>query len=298
MEANLAKHRARAPRARGAGHAAVRRACAPWAIVGMAAFAAMASAQPVAVVTDVTGAVASSAGGPIAILASVSAGERLRLAPASRVALLYYGDGAQYDARGAGEVVVEASKPRAESGAFVEPRRDSATPAVRLRTADVAQGAIVMRNLGLRVVAPEAQVYSLRPELAWTDSRTEATYEVALLDATGRPVYETTTRERSAALPDHVALVPGASYALQVTARVRAAVAQVARAEFRIAPADLRERADALAPGRPAAAIADRVAYALWLEQNELPDEARRWWRDLARVRPHDDALRRRAGGR
>ncbi len=115
MEANLAKHRARAPRARGAGHAAVRRACAPGAIVAMAAFAAMASAQPVAVVTDVTGAVASSAGGPIAILASVSAGERLRLAPASRVALLYYGDGAQYDARGAGEVVVEASKPRAES---------------------------------------------------------------------------------------------------------------------------------------------------------------------------------------
>jgi len=41
--------------------------------------------------------------------------------------------------------------------------------------------------------------------------------------------------------------------------------------------------------------VAERVAYALWLDQNDLHDEARKWWAGLAAVRPEQGSLRARA---
>jgi len=155
-----------------------------------------------------------------------------------------------------------------------------------------------MRNIGLRVVAPDPLVLSMRPELAWTDSRTEATYDVSLIDAAGKKVFETTTSARSLTVPENVRLAPGQSYAVQVAARVRDVGVQSARAEFKIAPDDLRAQAAALAPKSANAPVAERVAYALWLDQNELRDEARKWWAGLARARPEQSGLRERAGAR
>jgi hypothetical protein len=37
------------------------------------------------------------------------------------------------------------------------------------------------------------------------------------------------------------------------------------------------------------------VAYAVWLDQMELRDEAQRWWRQLSSERPDDPTLRQRA---
>lgn len=265
------------------------------------AFAALAfalHAQPVAVVTDVRGGVTrDAAGAPLAILSQVSAGDRIGVAAGGTVSLLYYADGAQFDVRGPGTLVADAAAPRALDGAVVAARAAGAAPKVRLTPGGLVQGAIVMRNLGLRIVAPEAQVLALRPALAWTDSRTEATYDVALIDAGGARVFAATTSDRRLALPESLSLRPGASYALEVTARVQGNVAQVARAEFRIAPDELREQARAHAP--PSGAdVAERVAYALWLDQNALYDEARTWWAGIASARPDQGALRERAGAR
>ena len=46
------------------------------------------------------------------------------------------------------------------------------------------------------------------------------------------------------------------------------------------------------------APVAERVAYALWLEQNDLRDEARRWWAVAAQSRPEQGSLQERAGAR
>jgi hypothetical protein len=80
-----------------------------------------------------------------------------------------------------------------------------------------------------------------------------------------------------------------------VSARVRGTAVQTARAEFAVAPEALRARARALAPPLDAP-VAERVAYALWLDQNDLHDEARKWWASLAAVRPEQGSLRARAG--
>ena len=270
------------------------------AAAGAFAFACgCAFAEPVSVVTDVQGpaTMANAAGTPVAILHPLNAGDKLRLAAGARVALLFYADGAQYDARGPGEITLEAQRPQASSGAVVQARAATAPSAMRLKPGGLVQGAVVMRNLGLRVVAPDPQVLSPRPELAWTDSRTGTVYDVAVIDASGARAFEQTTTARTAQVPESRALAPGQSYALQVTARIGDQVVQVARAEFRVASADLQAQAKALAPSTDAP-VAERVAYALWLEQNDLRDEARRWWAAAAQSRPEQGSLKERAGAR
>jgi hypothetical protein len=256
-------------------------------------------AQPVAVVTDVQGSatMANATGTPVAIVQTLNAGDRVRLAAGARVALLYYADGAQFDALGPGEIALEAQRPQASSGAVVQARAAPGASTLRLKPGGLVQGAVVMRNLGLRVVAPDPQVLSTRPELAWTDSRTGTAYDVAVIDASGARAFEQTTSARTAQIPESRALAPGQSYALQVTARIGDQVVQVARAEFRVASAELQAQAKALAPASDAS-VAERVAYALWLEQNDLRDEARRWWAAAAQSRPEQGNLKERAGAR
>ena len=61
--------------------------------------------------------------------------------------------------------------------------------------------------------------------------------------------------------------------------------------DFSIATAELRERVEALRPAT-GAPVSEPVAYAAWLEQEELKDEARKHWRALAAERPEDARLR------
>ncbi len=273
------------------------RACAATAVLALACGAA--NAQPVAVVTDVQGTATlpGPPATPVAMLQQLDAGRKVGLAAGARVALIYYANGAQYELRGPGTVSIDAQQPHASQGATIHARVAAGPATVRLKPAGLVQGAVVMRNLGLRVVAPDPQVLSTRPELAWTDSRTGTVYDVAVIDASGARVFETTTQERRSKVPEARSLAPGQSYALQVTARIGAEVVQVARAEFRVAPAELQAQAKALVPAADAA-VADRVAYALWLEQNDLRDEARRWWAAAAQSRPEQGSLRERAGAR
>ena len=160
-------------------------------------------AQPVAVVTDVQGAatLAGAPGAPLTMLQQLDAGRKIDLTAGARVALIYYANGAQYELRGPGTASIDAQQPHASQGATVHARATPGPAAVRLKPAGLVQGAVVMRNLGLRVVAPDPQVLSTHPDLAWTDSRTGTVYDVAVIDASGARVFETTTHERRSKVP-------------------------------------------------------------------------------------------------
>jgi hypothetical protein len=54
---------------------------------------------------------------------------------------------------------------------------------------------------------------------------------------------------------------------------------------------DARAVAQALRPAA-SAPVSARVAYAAWLEQMELRDEARKYWRALSAERPGDEKLK------
>ena len=69
---------------------------------------------------------------------------------------------------------------------------------------------------------------------------------------------------------------------------------QSVRATYRTASNELQSEAQALRPDGNTG-FSGRVAYAVWLDQMELRDEARRWWRELAAERPDNATLRQRA---
>jgi hypothetical protein len=53
----------------------------------------------------------------------------------------------------------------------------------------------------------------------------------------------------------------------------------------------LRAQAEVLRPAA-AAPLSTRVAYAAWLDQMELKDEARKYWKAAAAERPDDPRLK------
>jgi hypothetical protein len=92
-------------------------------------------------------------------------------------------------------------------------------------------------------------------------------------------------------LPASVTLKEGASYTWEVSTRTPDNRRYVSAGDFSLAPADLRAEAQSLRPA-PSAPVSDRVAYAAWLEQAELRDEARKYWQALAKERPDDEKLK------
>ncbi len=62
-------------------------------------------------------------------------------------------------------------------------------------------------------------------------------------------------------------------------------------ADFALASADLRAQAETLRPGA-SAPLSRKIAYAAWLDQVDLKDEARKYWQDASAERPEDPQLK------
>jgi hypothetical protein len=88
-----------------------------------------------------------------------------------------------------------------------------------------------------------------------------------------------------------VQLREGVGYTWEVSARTPDGRRYVSAGDFTIATRQLRAEADALRPGA-GTPVSQRVAFAVWLEQMELKDEARKYWRALAVERPEDARLK------
>jgi hypothetical protein len=229
---------------------------------------------------------------PLSILTELRDGARVRLDPGARLVALYVGSGEQYDAAGPGDVEFRAARPEATGGASVvrRPGRD-----IRLRTTGLAQGGLIVRSAGLRLLTPVAStVLEPSPEFVWQDLRSGVRYRFVLAEEGGATVLEAETEARSLRLPSGRALRSGARYRWEISVPVEGGQSQTVTATFRMASPELRAQAAAMRPGG-ASSVAERVAYALWLEQNGLQDEARRWWRELSAARPEDSGLRARA---
>ena len=257
-----------------------------------------ARAEPIAIVTDVQGRASLQSGAtrvPVTILAEIADGARVQLAGGARVTTLYLRSGDEYTAQGPGTVEFKAARPDASGGATLSHRAPAKGREIRIRPAGVAQGGLVLRSLGTSLVSPVASTtLDLRPEFVWGGGRRGVRYRFTLTDAEDAVVHSAEVEERSVRLPERVALKPGALYRWEVSVQADAGHLQGARATFRTATEELRTRAQSLRPDA-GAAFSGRVAYTFWLDQMELRDEARRWWRELSAQRPDDAELRERA---
>ena len=262
--------------------------------------AAFAAPAPVAMVSDLQGRGTLVKGGaktPAALLADLDAGSQLELDANARAVVLYLDGSGEYALKGPAVVTFAAREPQVVKGAAPEKRSVLGGKAkdVQLKPVGMVQGAIVMRSAGprsrIRLVNPSGtKTIAAPPEFRWADDQPGLTYRFELTDDTGRTLHEADVKGTSLKLPAGVALKDGVTYTWSVSARSADGRKFSSMADFSIAPPGLRQQVDTLRPAS-SAPFSDRVAYAVWLEQADLKDEARKYWKSLSTERPGDERL-------
>jgi hypothetical protein len=234
---------------------------------------------------------------PLALLGDLEAGAQVELDAGARMVLLYLDGSGEYVFSGPALVALRAQQPQAVRGSAPQKRSVLGGKAgdVRLKALGTVQGALVMRGVGsrgrIRLLSPAGtRTVEASPEFRWQNEQAGLTYRFELTDDTGNTLYESDVSGTSLKLPASVKLAENAPYSWSVSARMPDGRKYSSSADFRVAPASVRQQIATLRPVA-AAPVSERVAYASWLEQLELKDEARRIWRALAAERPDDERL-------
>jgi hypothetical protein len=167
---------------------------------------------------------------------------------------------------------------------------------VRINPAGFAQGAMVMRTSRPAGTIVPLNLYGTitldaRPEFRWQGVSGAKRYNLQLQDDAGRTVYEAQVDGESHRLPETVGLREGGGYIWEIATRLPDGRRYVSSGDFRIATAELRALVERLRPAHDAE-IAERIAFAAWLENMELRDEARGYWQALAMERPDSARLK------
>lgn len=259
----------------------------------------IAYAQPVAMVTDLVGKVQGDAKNPnVSILAEIDADRQIKLESGATLVAIYLKSGGEYTFKGPALIQFKADAPVALSGAAPQQRAAplAKDPQVRIKPVGVVQGALVMRSARpgarLKLLSPKgAKILELNPPFRWQGMDNVTTYQFELIDDAGKTLLETTVEGTALKLPPQIALKEGATYTWEVSVRTPDGRKFSSAGDFGVAPGDLRKQVESLRP-RKESQLAERVAFAAWLEQVELKEEARRYWKELSGERPEDARLK------
>ncbi len=251
-----------------------------------------ASAAPIALVTDIAGKAETRVDErtvPVTLLSEFRTGARVRLHPQARMMLLFYGSGELYALAGPSLVRITQAGVEALSGN--EPVRQPTLSGrdgkpLLLRPMGVTQAGVVVRSVAQPITAlamTDGTTLDARPVFLWREPEPGLEYRFVLRDGNDTSHLERRLRETTLAMPPEIALADGQRYRWSLSAKSAAGIEYALSHRFSVADAATR---DAVANFRPApdAPTAQRVAYALWLEQAGLGGEARRMWRELVAV--------------
>ncbi|MDB5810031.1 MAG: hypothetical protein JWN94_2153 [Betaproteobacteria bacterium] len=264
------------------------------------------NAAGVAMVTDLQGKASIGADGrtrDVTILSELETGAQVQLAAGATLVVLYLDAGDEYVFKGPAAIVFKPAQPDVTSGAKPQKRSPSlgkGGSSIRIKPVGVAQGAMVMRGFltGARIQLlnlHKTRTLETQPEFRWQPIQDGVKYQFELTDDTGRVVHEAQVEAVSLKVPAGLTLKEGVPYSWEVSARLPDGKKYSSSADFAVAPADVRAQAEALRPAA-AAPLSSRIAYAAWLDQVELKDEARKYWKTAAAERPEDPRLKALAG--
>jgi hypothetical protein len=248
-------------------------------------------AEPVCIVTDLSGKAQTQKDRGIVdvgVLTQFLAGTRTRLQPGARMVVLYLKTGEQFALSGPGLIRFGAQSPSALNGA--EPVRlrpvtgKDGTP-IRIRLADVTQAAVVSRSgtaRPIQVLGPsDAVTLESRPVFRWQAPETGLEYRFVLEDSEGATLFSRLTADDLLELPPEITLEAGGSYVWTLSARAETGTVYLSRRRLSVADEATRTAAENFRPAADAT-IAERVAYAVWLDEAGLRDEATAQWRGIA----------------
>jgi hypothetical protein len=270
---------------------------------GAPARAQPAKASAVAMITDLVGeASLVTEKRTASILDEVAADQRIKLDAGARMVLVFLKSGEEYDFRGPSLVHVRSAQAVALSGEQPERRstRFGGGKAIRISPVNINQGAVLMRSLQgqakLRLLSlADTVTLDEWPEFRWKGTEAGTLVRFELFDDKGKRIVEREVGGDSFVLPGNVRLKSGIRYRWLVTGKAGNGQSISNSAQFTLASLELRADAENLRPGA-GATLSEQVIYAAWLEQKELRDEARKYWRNAASERPNDSRLRELAG--
>ncbi len=235
----------------------------------------------------------------VSILSEVRQGTKVQIEAGGRLVAVYLNTGQSWEMKGPAVVLFRPQQPEAKSGTKPQPRGNALSKGgkdVRIKPVVVAQAALVMRsvkpNLKLKLLNPSGnKTLEENPTFVWKELAPNIRYHFSLLDETGKTLYEETVADASLQLPAQIQLKETATYTWMVSAQHPDGAAYSNASDFSLASTDLRRQVEALRPAVHSP-FAEHIAFAAWLEQLALRDEARKYWKFAATERPNDPRLK------
>jgi hypothetical protein len=267
-------------------------------LAGMAVFQvlpAAAQSHGVVMISDLTGvALLEGRKQPLALMDEVAPNLAVTLKAGAKLTFVNMRTGAETTFTGPGKVKLDVL---GEPSGIAPGRRRLVAAlqgAVHLRPGGLAQASVVMRD----VTRPEATGMSPEgpwslsptPEFHWKPSGAKASYHFKLQDPQGQVLFELTQDECSVQVPEHLALSEDTAYTWVLDIKLADGGQDRKSGQIKVVPKALREQLQGTRPAQDAP-FSERLVYAALLEQHELHEEARPFWRSLAKDRPGDEAL-------
>jgi hypothetical protein len=249
-------------------------------------------------ITDLTGKVsAPGARSGVTILAEIEADARLVLEPGARLVAIHLISGDEYSVAGPAQVQFGRDGLRGLSGTKPVKRAGplaNSDQQIRIRPGAVTQAAFVMRSGGAAnritlLTLNGTKTLERNPGFRWQAPAPGLRYRFELTDDSGRTLVATEVEGTSFKLSS-VQLKEGASYTWEVSTQPQEGRRYLGVGDFEVATHDLSMQTASLRPA-PGAPVSARVAFAAWLAQVKLRDEARMYWRALTLERPGDARL-------
>lgn len=262
------------------------------------------AADTVALVSDISGNVTiktNSGSSPAKLLAAIPSGARIDLPKDAKLTMIYVAKGDEYKLSGPGSYQVDASSPQAVKGAAPAKQASlgGALSGKKIRSENVAQATLTMRGIkkirSFESLAPSGSITLADPlQFSWKEPDAGLTYQIQLIDSQNRVLISKDVMGNTFTLPQEIPLTGGDYYEWSLSTTTSDGSLVNSKAKFRVASSETREQAAKLRPGKSGTS-AERIAYGLWLEGENLAYEARMYWGELASEFPDQPNVRDRA---
>ena len=265
-------------------------------------FNSAALASPVAMVTDLAGAITLGEAGksrPAALLAYLEPATTLRIPAGARMVITFFSKPVEVTLTGPAEATLAAEGVQVTKGAaptvrsLADTHADAARRFEPIQRERVALATVQMRSillLQLTIDGPSnTNVYSATPLLSWKGPGGVESYRVVVNDSQGNTLVDQTVSGTSLALDSPLRY--GASYGWRVEAKSRSGEPLSAKATFAVVDGAQAKRIASMKPSG-GAPFSERLLFAAQLQSEGLAYEAKREWQTLAAERPEDPSLR------
>jgi hypothetical protein len=239
---------------------------------------------------------------PPKLLAALTLGARIDLSEGAKLSLIYVAKGDEYKLSGPGSYQVDAASLQTISGTPPAKQRSigGALSGKKIRSENVAQASLTMRGIkkvrrSLDPLPPSGSVVLAdQLQLQWKEPAEGLAYQIQLIESQNQVLVNQEVTGNKYTLPVDISLASDSYYTWSVSTTMPDGSLVTASAKFRVASDETRQQATKIKPGIDAT-ISERVAYGLWLENENLAYEARLAWDELSTEFPDQPNFRVRA---